>query len=127
MGKPPFMDTDWEKTLEVVIRRIVRQELRPQLGPLALPTAAAAKRMGIGLTRLRELLRAGGVRSCEGSSRLIPVSEIERWTAPRASTGSASTRRRQPGRRSRMSDRKSEADRIRELERVAPDLPEGDH
>jgi len=62
----------------------------------ALPRRLAAQRMGIGLTTLRDLIRSGAIATCEGSSRLVPVAEIRRWTAPRAP---ATGRRRRGGRR----------------------------
>lgn len=80
----------------------------------AFPLKEAASRMGIGLTRLRELISRGEVVPCTGSPRLIPVSEIERFTAPRP-VGSKLSGIRQRGPRSRTADGQRVGVRIRAL------------
>jgi hypothetical protein len=71
----------------------------------------AATEMGIGLTQLREHIRRGHVLTCQGSDRLVPVSEIERFKAPRKPTPKVS----RAGRTSRKSDGRGAGTRIRAL------------
>ena len=81
-----------------------------RLAPRGLREAAAE--MGIGLTQLREHIRRGHVLTCQGSDRLVPVSEIERFKAPRQPTPKRVSR---DGRTSRKTDARGAGANIRAL------------
>lgn len=116
-----------EQVLEqlVVEVRALRQSrehgsVGPGTKPMAVREAAAA--MGIGVNRLRTLIHSGEVATCAGSSRLVPISEIERWCRPRpvAPRGRDVQKRDAQGRtkstthRTYSSNAAAEATRIRE-------------
>ncbi len=74
---------DLEKVLEEMRARLARIEerLRPQ--PCCFDFPEAAQRIGIGVTKLREMVARREIRvSTVGRRQMISLSEIERVTAP---------------------------------------------
>lgn len=63
--------------------RLERLEARLQPTPTCLPYPAAAKYLGVGLTKFKELVRSKAVRTVRvGKVPMVPVKELERLSAP---------------------------------------------
>lgn len=69
----------------------MREVLREELGSLraqpantkALTRRQAEKAMGVGRSKLQELIAAGTVKTVKDNPRLVPTSEVERYCQPR--------------------------------------------
>lgn len=75
--------------LEVFLRELraqlsrIEERLRPE--PTCLTMVAAARRLGVGLTTLKEMVRKGQIRtSTINSRRMVSLSELERVSRPDA-------------------------------------------
>jgi hypothetical protein len=90
-------------TLETLAKQVERQakaleQLVAKLDRGSAPEAQAVKRsvaaklMGIGGTKLDELIAAGKVRTAV-DVKLVPMSEVKRYCAPKAPRGRASGRK----------------------------------
>lgn len=62
--------------LAEAVERIGRQ-------PGAYTRREAAAELRVGMTKMRELLKNGTIQPCEGSDRIIPRSEVEKYQAAR--------------------------------------------
>lgn len=66
-------------------RRMEALEARLQPEPTCLTFPAAAQRLGVGLTKLKEMVRARDIHPVlVGRVKMIPLSEIHRVSTPRA-------------------------------------------
>ena len=71
--------------MEEVRGRLARIEERLQPAPMCMTYPEAAKRLGIGLTLLREMVARHELRTATvGKRRMVPLSEIERVSQPKA-------------------------------------------
>lgn len=61
--------------------------------PHAVKRSVAAKLMGIGVTKLDTLIKLGKVRTADDRT-LVPLSEVKRYTAPKAPRGRNTAGRR---------------------------------
>lgn len=77
----------FEETIEAVVRKVIREELRATgssaVGAKALTRRQAEKAMGIGRTKLQELIATGDIKTVKNNPRLVPASEVERYCTPR--------------------------------------------
>lgn len=66
------------------LRAVIREEISrlPATEPHALKRTAAAKAMGISTGKLDGLIASGKVRTAE-DPRLVPMSEVKRYCAPK--------------------------------------------
>ena len=76
----------FEELIENVVRRVVREELRAPVSTVtakALTRRQAERALGIGRTKLQELIAAGELKTVKHNPRLVPASEVERYAQPR--------------------------------------------
>lgn len=67
--------------LEQINRRLSKTEVELQFEPRAVPLQRAAKMLSQGLTKTREMVKAGVIGTVEiGGRKMVPVSEITRLT-----------------------------------------------
>lgn len=72
-----------ERLLAELRALIAQSRATPEQVPLVLDFPAAAKRLGVGLTKLKEIVRSGELLTTEiGSRQMVPVSELERIATP---------------------------------------------
>jgi excisionase family DNA binding protein len=85
----------FEAYLEDLRRRLERIEARLQPEPTCLVYPEAAKRLGVGLTKLKAMIRAGEIRTARvGRVPMVPVSEIHRASTPEAERPRVATAKR---------------------------------
>lgn len=78
-------------SLDEALRQAVREVLREELGQLrpvatnakALTRRQAEKAMGVGRSKLQELIASGAIKTVKDNPRLVPSSEVERYCQPR--------------------------------------------
>lgn len=77
----------FEDLIESVVRKVVREELRGAGGASssakALTRRQAERAMGVGRTKLQELIAQGEIKTVRDNPRLVPATEIERYCEPR--------------------------------------------
>lgn len=74
--------------------REVRERLRPT--PKCLRPAQAAKLLGVGLTKMREMIARGDVRTVAvGKRRMVTLAEVERFLAAKEKTSHRAPFKRQ--------------------------------
>ena len=72
-----------ESFLEELRGRLERIEARLQPEPTCLPFPAAAKRLGVGLTKFKEMVKRGEIRgSLVGRVPMVSLAEILRVSTP---------------------------------------------
>jgi excisionase family DNA binding protein len=77
------MDAELEKFLAELRERLSRIEERLQPTPTCLPFPEAAQKLGVGLTKLKELVRSGELRtSTVGKRQMVSLAELERLSTP---------------------------------------------
>jgi hypothetical protein len=75
----------FEAKLEVIRAGLERLEERMKPEPTCLTYPLAAKRLGVGLTKLKEMVKRGEIRkSLVGKVPMISLSEIQRVSTPEA-------------------------------------------
>lgn len=75
--------TDLEAVMLEIRERLARIEERLQPQPTCMDFPEAAKRLGVGLTKLKEMVARGELRtSTVGRRAMISISELERVAAP---------------------------------------------
>lgn len=80
------LDEAFRSVLLDVVREVVRGELGkrgPAANAKALSRRSAEKAMGIGRSKLQELIARGEIKTVAGDPRLVPMSEVERFCQPR--------------------------------------------
>lgn len=89
-------DTDLEAVVREIRERLARLEERFQPQATCLSYRDAANRLGVGLTKLKELVARGELRpSRVGRRRMVALSEIERLAAPDEERPAVERRQRQ--------------------------------
>jgi hypothetical protein len=74
-----------EEFLADLRTRLTRLEEKLKPEPLCLPYPAAAARLGVGLTKLKRMVKAGVIRkSLVGEVPMISLSELQRVATPPA-------------------------------------------
>jgi excisionase family DNA binding protein len=72
-----------ERLLEDIRTRIDRLEERMKPEPTCCTYPQAAKRLGIGLTKMKSMVRRGEIRTVlVGKAPMIPAAEIQRLSTP---------------------------------------------
>lgn len=72
-----------ERLLEDIRTRISKMEERLQPEPTCLSYPEAAQRLGVGLTKLKQMVKRGDVRpTLVGKVRMISLAEIHRVSTP---------------------------------------------
>lgn len=81
-----------EALLEDMRDRISRLEERLQPQPTALTYPMAAQRLGVGLTKMKEMIKRGDVKTTRvGKVPMVSLAELERVTTPQAERPKAAT------------------------------------
>lgn len=75
----------FEETLEAVVRRVIREEMgrSSATNAKALTRRQAERAMGIGRSKLQDLIAEGAIKTVKDNPRLVPASEVERYCQPR--------------------------------------------
>lgn len=67
------------RTVKALLQSVLENHSRPK----AVPRKVAAQMMGFGVTKLDRLIREGVIATVDGDPYLVPVSEIDRYCAPK--------------------------------------------
>ncbi len=75
-----------EALLEDMRLRIIGLEERMKPEPLMFAYPDAAKRLGVGITKLREMVKRGSIRATKnrGEAPMISLTELQRYATPTA-------------------------------------------